>query len=264
MKTRTFHTRFWSDEFVVSLDRTTRYIFNFLITNEKVSITGYYEMSDRDIKYFAQVDQSELDKAKEVLSKNNKVLFYKGWIRLVNADKYNSYNGEKLQVARAKELSYVPKELIEGVGGIDTSIDTSIHTPNKHNNKHKQERGMGETKKYSSISDIEPEDIQHVAQMYGVREDYVAGKVEAIRLFCQSKGKTYKNYLATLQNWVRGDKETGKAKLATKLTEMPDMPIQTAEERERSLAKAQEIKQRILAKSGLLSKVQVTSLSANE
>lgn len=217
MKTRTFHTKFWSDEFVVGLDRTTRYIFNFLITNEKVSISGIYEMSDRDIKHFAQVDQGELDKAKDILQKSNKVIFYNNWIRLVNADKYNSYNGEKLEKAKEKELSLVPKELIEYQYHTDTSIHTSIDTSNKHINininkekkRVEREEKQIEESKYPTPESLAHEDLVAIAQKHDVAIEIVSNNLQKIKVKLKDGDKKLlarKNFYLTLENWVINSK----------------------------------------------------------
>ena len=33
-------------------------------------------------------------------------------------------------------------------------------------------------------------------------------RIEKVSEYCASKGKSYKNYLATIRNWARRDKET--------------------------------------------------------
>ena len=130
MKTRIIHTRFWQDSFVCQLSHKEKLFFAYLITNDRVNIIGCYELPDKYIMADLELTRQELEKAKEKLHKAGKVLFKDGWIRIVNSDKYNSYNGEKLLKARENELSQAPKELIEYKVSIDTSIHTSINRPN--------------------------------------------------------------------------------------------------------------------------------------
>lgn len=131
MKTRTVHTRFWQDEFINTLTAKEKLLFIYLITNDRTSLTGMYELPDKYIRADIDMTQKELDVAKGKLSENNKILFHSSWIKIINHDKFNSYTGEKIDVAKEKEMALLPKELIEYQCPTDTSIDTSSDTPNK-------------------------------------------------------------------------------------------------------------------------------------
>jgi hypothetical protein len=137
MKTRIVHTRFWQDEFVNTLTPKEKLLFIYLLTNDRVSLTGMYELPDKYIKADLELTDKELEVAKEKLQKNNKILFCDGWVKIVNHDKYNSYTGEPIQKAKLKELALVPDKLIHYRYPINTSIDTSIDTPNKDIYNHK-------------------------------------------------------------------------------------------------------------------------------
>lgn len=135
MKTRIIHTRFWQDSFVSTLSKTDKLIFIYLLTNDRVSLTGIYELPDKYIKADLEVTQKELDETKQKLIKNDKIYFLDGWVRIVNHDKYNSYTGEKIEIAKEKEIQSVPSKLMVDRPGIDTSIDTSSDTPNNQKPK---------------------------------------------------------------------------------------------------------------------------------
>jgi hypothetical protein len=135
MKTRIIHTRFWQDSFVSTLSKTDKLIFIYLLTNDRVSLTGIYELPDKYIKADLEVTQKELDGTKQKLAKNDKIYFLDGWVRIVNHDKYNSYTGEKIEIAKEKEIQSVPSKLMGDRPSIDTSIDTSSDTPNNNKSK---------------------------------------------------------------------------------------------------------------------------------
>lgn len=137
MKTRILHTRFWQDEFVNNLNNKEKLLFIYLLTNDKVSLTGMYQLPDKYIKVDVEITNNELQKAKQKLAKAGKIYFYDGWIKIVNHDKYNSYTGEKIDEAKKKELALIPNKVIHYRYPIDTSIDTSSDTPNKDIDKDK-------------------------------------------------------------------------------------------------------------------------------
>jgi len=137
MKTRILHTRFWQDDFVNTLSQKEKLIFIYLITNDRVSLTGMYELPDKYIKMDLEITQKELDTAKNRLK--DKIIFHKGWIKIINHDKYNSYTGESIDKAKEKELQSVPKDLREGrptpPPRVDPRVDTSVDPPNNHKSK---------------------------------------------------------------------------------------------------------------------------------
>ena len=133
MKTRILHTKIWKDEFVNTLSQKEKLIFIYLLTNDTVSLSGMYELPDKYIKNDLEVTQRELDVAKEKL--NDKIIFYNGWIKIINHDKYNSYTGESIEKAKEKEMQSVPEELREGRPTPDTRVDTRVHPPNNHKSK---------------------------------------------------------------------------------------------------------------------------------
>lgn len=134
METRIIHTKFWKDDYISTLDHKGKLLFLYLTTNETVNICGIYELPDKYIKTDLDITQEELDSYKELFKKDNKFDFFKGWIKIINVDKYNSFNGPKNEVARRNQLLRVPKELYNQDTSIHTSIDTTLN--HNHNTNH--------------------------------------------------------------------------------------------------------------------------------
>jgi hypothetical protein len=205
MKTRIIHTRFWNDNYIVNLSHKEKITFIYLLTNEKVSISGIYELPDKNIKADLDLTQGELDKIKTKLQKDNRFHFYNGWIKIVRVEKYNSYLGEKNSIAKNKELSIAPKEMLNiGMGsGINTSIDTSIDTLNNQKSEirnHKLEKERGYRRE-----DLTEEILQEIADKYQVPTSFVKSKLDDLDNYVQAHGKPYKNYKAALSNFVKSD-----------------------------------------------------------
>jgi len=135
MKTRIIHTRFWQDEYICGLNNKEKLLFIYLLTNDKVSLTGTYELPDKYICADLDWSGGELRLVKEKFEKEGKFRFFKSWVQIINHDRYNNFKGEKLSKAIEKELKSIPSELIQYLYPPDTSIDTP--NKHKHNNKDK-------------------------------------------------------------------------------------------------------------------------------
>ncbi len=78
-------------------------------------------------------------------------------------------------------------------------------------------------KPYSSLKDITEKEFTEVALYYGLPISFVKSCYENLVNYCEAKGKIYKNYLAALRNFVKGDAEKKGIKLHS-------MPIQVKSE----------------------------------
>ena len=113
MKTRIIHTKFWADGYISGLTKGEKLLFLYLLTNEKVGLCGIYELPDKYIRLVLEYSQEELDTYKKKFQKDHKFVFDNGWIAILNVVKYQNYSGEKNEVAIKRELSYVPKSLLD-------------------------------------------------------------------------------------------------------------------------------------------------------
>lgn len=135
MKTRIIHTKVWKDNWFANLSKDAKLLWHYLLSNEKINISGIYELSDREIVFDTSIDTSMLDLLKKELEP--KAMFYKGWVKVSNVERYNKYRNSPLnETAYWKELSAVPSD-IRAYFQLpdDTSIYTSIDT--LRNNKSK-------------------------------------------------------------------------------------------------------------------------------
>ena len=128
MKTRIVHTKVWKDEWFVNLSKDAKFLWLYLLTNDKINISGIYELTEREIHFDLGTDISQ--KVKDELKP--KANFYKNWVFIPNVEKYNSYkNAPTNQKAFTKEINDIPNEIIQMIlsdTSINTSNDTSIYT----------------------------------------------------------------------------------------------------------------------------------------
>ncbi len=141
MKTRIIHTKiYFEDDWFYNLSVIQKFLFIYLITNSHIGLTGIYELPDRVILSETRLELEDLIEGKKIFEENKKILFYKGWIKIVNAEKYAQYLGEKNETARNKELNDIPLEVkdlfsrypIYTVSGTpDTTINHKSETINQ-------------------------------------------------------------------------------------------------------------------------------------
>jgi len=142
VKTRMIQTKFWFDDYVSNLKAKEKLLFVYLITNEKVNICGIYEIPDKYIILDTGLRQKELDLIKQKFMDDGKFAFINGWVKVMNYDRYNNFSGSLNEVAREKELSLIPQEIIDfqynqpntkSIKGVSKGYRRGIDTLNNHN-----------------------------------------------------------------------------------------------------------------------------------
>ncbi len=140
MKTRIIHTKFWEDSYIAELNPKEKLLFLYLITNQRVNLVWFYECPDRVILFDTGLSNKELQETKKKFMEDRRVLFVENYVYLVNANKYESYTGEKNKVASEKLLSQISTPIKDEVNRLlDTPIDTPIDTPSIGSISHKSE-----------------------------------------------------------------------------------------------------------------------------
>src|SRR5579872_3566799 len=125
MKTRIVHTKIWQDDFVESLTVTQKLLFLYYLTNESVNLLHLYECSDRRVAFETGVAIADIQKAKEVFMHSGKIYFFKSYVYLKNADKYEDYTSDVHKKAKSTLLNTYSQETIEWYEGIKTGVYTS-------------------------------------------------------------------------------------------------------------------------------------------
>lgn len=131
MESRTVYTKVWRDEWFGNLSRASKLVFLYCITNGSNNQIGIYDLADRVITFETGLTQSELEQCKIELSP--KIIFYEGWIKILNASRYSNFNGASNEKAQEKEYSRLPERIAHYFNDYDTlptpSIDP-LHTTN--------------------------------------------------------------------------------------------------------------------------------------
>ena len=127
MKTRILHTKVWKDDWYVKLSKDAKFLWLYLLTNDKINISGIYELSDREILFDTSLDTSVIESIKTELKP--KAIFCNGWVKIANVERYNKYrNSPSNEIAFNTELTYIPCNIRKVFGiPVDTSVDTPIN-----------------------------------------------------------------------------------------------------------------------------------------
>lgn len=110
---------------------------------------------------------------------------------------------------------------------VQDDVTTTITTQSQLqiNNKEK----IYKKEKYSSITDLTTPVFEQLAQEYSLSVTTIAKKYQDMVDYCQSRGKKYKNYYATLRGWIRRDLESGKLH-KVQVFKAPELPELSSEQ----------------------------------
>jgi hypothetical protein len=146
MKTRIIQTRYWDDEFVADASKNTKLLYIYLLTCQYLNICGVFQLPTKKISYETNISPDELTPSQNELQGARKVLFYRGWVKIVNAQKNNNYTrSPSNQLACTKELQRVPEDVSAYFNRLlDTTVassaDSTVYSTYKQktiNNKQK-------------------------------------------------------------------------------------------------------------------------------
>jgi len=91
MKSKQFHSKLFTDPYILTLSPVEKLIFMYYVFNSKVNWIGTYEIADKSVIFELGVTQEELDYVKNKFQTEEKVLFIDHWVILKNSEKYDSF-----------------------------------------------------------------------------------------------------------------------------------------------------------------------------
>lgn len=209
MKRRSLETRFWKDSYIQTLTSNGKLLFNYLLMNEYVNIIHIYELPETYISLETGITLKQIKDLKDQFQRDGKFLFKDSWIKIVNADKYEHYEGSLNDRAKDNLLKIIPSHIIDY---FNTPIDTSIDTPQKVSSNqypitNNQQSVTNKDNSKDYMESITPEVISEISNKYLVPESFVKSKLEDIELWEGEKPGRMKgrNWKLTLMNWVKRD-----------------------------------------------------------
>jgi hypothetical protein len=109
-KQRIISTKFWSDPFIQDLKPDEKLLYIYLMTNERTSICGIYEITDKTISFDTGLTVPRVQQVVDSLVQSGKLRKYENWVLLTNFTKHQKSNPSvEAGIERAK------KELPQGL-----------------------------------------------------------------------------------------------------------------------------------------------------
>lgn len=250
MKTRILHTKVWQDELVSELSPIQKLLFIYYITNDNIGLTGIYEITDRQVSFDTGLSKTQIAEAKTLFEKSGKLFFYKNWVYVINAQRLNGFHGEKLNTAIKKEKALIPVDISSYFDRVSKNVDRVSDfddTPINHKSEiinHKEE--VVKEKQENSIGYLKllPEaHVKEFADKYNCDQPQVRQLATQLVFWCETNGKTKKNYSSFLQNRLLDKYGFRKKITAFKPSEIA--PEISEEQRQRNIARIAEMKVRM-------------------
>ena len=199
MKTRILHTKLWKDAFFSELSPTEKLIFMYFLTNEDMNILHIYECPDKKVMFDTGVTSTQLEASKLKFSQEGKIHFYKGYVYVKNADKYEDYSGDRYDKAKETLKKQIGEDVINHFLTSQELVKEEFDTTSKVDIIHK-----------SKIINHKPETSRNYLKTFPI-EDFsdIDATEKQIRLeaekadnWLEAEGKRKKDYKAFLRNWV--------------------------------------------------------------
>lgn len=211
MKARVLQTKFWEDSYVTRLDIEYKLLFAYLLTNQYVGLTGIYEVSDRRITFETGLDETQIDAGKQLFNRDKKFLFFKDWVCIVNAQRYQRFTGIKNDIAAVREFSQIPAEVVSFF-----KAKLESHVMVEYMNT--LGRGLAEV----AVDRNEP-NLKEIAKDFNLSSKDVENAYEKWKDYKIANGKTYANNHSAFKVWIRTDVDSGKLDMKNRQKHWEDM-----------------------------------------
>jgi len=134
-KNRFINTKFWSDSYVSELDPVEKLLFLYLLTNEKTSICGIYELPLKYMAIETGIEKEMIEKILKRFQEEKKIFYYKGWIFIANFIKHQNFENINIKKGMQICFSSVPLKILNEINTSGGFIDESYmsHIGLSHN-----------------------------------------------------------------------------------------------------------------------------------
>jgi len=111
-------TKFWHDSWVRKLNALERYLFLYLLTNDKCSFCGIYELPIDIMSFECNIEQKKL--VKEMLPKLEPKIFYReDWVYIPNFKKHHVNSSENNKKGYEAAINDIPGHIFDMFKGLD-------------------------------------------------------------------------------------------------------------------------------------------------
>lgn len=123
---RWINTKFWDDNYIQTLDPSEKLLFLYFLMNPLTNLCGIYEISLRRISFDTGFNNEVINTILKRFQKDNKIVYYKGCVYIVNFLKNQRYKGESIDIAIEKEKNIIPENILAYFSNFDTVPPQSV------------------------------------------------------------------------------------------------------------------------------------------
>ncbi len=114
-KQRIINTKFWSDPYIQSLKPDEKLVYLYLLTNERTSICGIYEITENTISFDTGLTVPRLRQIVDSLIHANKLRKEGNWVYLTNFNKHQK-NNPSVEQGIERAIKELPEGLSDRLG----------------------------------------------------------------------------------------------------------------------------------------------------
>lgn len=134
-KKRYIHSRFWTDTYIDKLDPIEKLLFLYLLTNERVTIAGVYELPLKIMSVETGIEKEMVEKIIKRFESEGKIYFFEGWIYLKNFQKYQNLDNASIKKGIENVTNDIPEHIKEYIKSLDESSTTPTPLPTELESK---------------------------------------------------------------------------------------------------------------------------------
>lgn len=181
---RKVHVSFWKDEFIEGLTPEQKYFYLYLLTNDRTTQCGIYEITIRQMCFDTGYNDETIKKLLDYFIGKGRIMYSESTkeIALKNWTKYNDSNSPKVKACIDKELIKVKNRvLIEYLYSIDTYTQEEQEEEEEKEEEqyinidfeffwNEYDKKVGDKKKlikkWNNLTDLEREQIMEYIPLY--------------------------------------------------------------------------------------------------
>jgi len=123
-KKRYINTKFWDDNYIITLDPIEKMLFLYFLTNPLTNITGIYEISLRRIAFDTGIEMGAVSNILKRFKKDKRIYYADGWLYIKNFVKNQVLNPSIIGGIK-NEMKLIPQSVLLQ---FDTDCDRLLQT----------------------------------------------------------------------------------------------------------------------------------------
>jgi len=164
-KSRYINTKFWSDGYISDLDPVEKLLFLYFLTNERTTICGVYELPIKHMSTETGIEKEMILKVMSRFEKDGKVIYRDGWVRVVNFEKHQDRDNEKIKIGIKNALELIPAQIKQKLYDMD-SLSIAYGRDSNNSNTNSNTNSNSNSNSNSNITSELSSQIKQVLEIF--------------------------------------------------------------------------------------------------